>query len=358
MKKVLFITIVAIMLCICISVPIFASENEAIAVNADTEVLKNGLIHDEDGEIRYYKNGIPTYAGVVTDGNGNYYYINSSLTAVKNTSRMVRSDMTNGLISPHYTYHFDENGVITNPAPAGYNGLLGNYYLINGTRVGSYYGLVEHDGDYYLIDDYAMIVKGRSKYVANTRGLCYPDGTPIPQGTFYFDNDGKMQYQDKNGNVKNGLIEENGELYYYRDGVIYPGAGLIWTGSFSYYYINSSGKAIRNVTRTVVYGKTNGLLPEGTYTFGADGRMIDPPDKPEEPEPLNGFVWLAGDLIYYVDNEPRGVGVVFADGYYYYFGPTWFASRNETVYIPEKYTNGLLPSGQYSFDDQCRMILN
>jgi hypothetical protein len=218
--------------------------------------------------------------------------------------------------------------------------------------------LVEYEGEYYFIDDYAKIVKDKVKYVTNKRGLCYPDGTLIPDGKFYFDAEGKMQYLDEDGFIKGGLYEENGELYFYRYGVLY-GAGLIWTGSYEYYYINSSGKAVTNVTRTVVYSKTNGLLPPGVYTFGPDGKMIDPPDKPEEPEIKNGLVWDAcGDLLYYVNNEPTDAGLVIVDGYYYYITSSWAAARSETVYIPEKYTNGLLPAGEYTFDDQCRMIID
>ncbi len=78
--------------------------------------MKNGLVHDEDGEIRYYVNGVATRAGLVQDVDGNYYYINSTLKAVKNCTYAFSDAMANGLM-PGGTYHFDENGVMTDPRP-------------------------------------------------------------------------------------------------------------------------------------------------------------------------------------------------------------------------------------------------
>ena len=79
-----------------------------------TEWVKNGLIHDEDGEIRFYVDGVPTRAGLVRDENGNYYYINSTLKAVKNCTYTFSTAMANGLM-PGGTHHFDENGIMTDP---------------------------------------------------------------------------------------------------------------------------------------------------------------------------------------------------------------------------------------------------
>ena len=51
--------------------------------------------------------------------------------------------------------------------------------------------------------------------------------------------------------VNLGLIKVDGDYYYIH------GSGAVETGTF---YVNA--------------GKTNGLLPAGTYTFGADGKLI------------------------------------------------------------------------------------
>ena len=76
--------------------------------------IKNGLIHDEDGEIRYYKDDVPTRAGLVKDADGNYYYINSSLKAVKNCKYAFNTTMSNGLL-PAGEYEFGADGKMLNP---------------------------------------------------------------------------------------------------------------------------------------------------------------------------------------------------------------------------------------------------
>jgi len=43
----------------------------------------------------------------------------------------------------------------------------------------------------------------------------------------------------------------------------------------AYYYARTSGEIVCN--RTYWTSKTNDLLPANSYTFGADGKMIDPP---------------------------------------------------------------------------------
>jgi DNA-binding transcriptional regulator/RsmH inhibitor MraZ len=73
------------------------------------EEVKNGLVKDSDGEIRYYVNGVATYVGLVQDAEGNFYYINSSLKAVKNCSYTIYAHMTNGLLEAG-TYTFDAEG--------------------------------------------------------------------------------------------------------------------------------------------------------------------------------------------------------------------------------------------------------
>ena len=72
-------------------------------------MTKNGLTFDSDGDIRYYENGVPSAKGLVRDKDGNLYFINSSLKAVKNTWYAFSEKHANGLL-PAGRYQFDEAG--------------------------------------------------------------------------------------------------------------------------------------------------------------------------------------------------------------------------------------------------------
>ncbi len=228
------------------------------------EPPKNGLVKDKDGEIRYYKNDVPQYQGLVQDEDGNYYYINSALKAVKNTKYMVGAAKTNGLL-PAGEYTFGADGKMTTQLK---NGLVKDkdgeirYYK---DGVPQYQGLVQdEDGNYYYINSALKAVKD-TKYMvgaAKTNGL-------LPAGEYTFGADGKMTTQPKNGLVK----DKDGEIRYYKDGVPQY-QGLVKDTDGSYYYINSALKAVKNTKYMVGAAKTNGLLPAGEYTFGADGKMV------------------------------------------------------------------------------------
>ncbi len=94
----------------------------------------------------------------------------------------------------------------------------------------------------------------------------------MDKGYYEFGDDGKMIIETDDADdteVKNGLVEEDGNLYYYVDGVL-TYAGLIEIDG-DYYYINSTCKA---VTGRYWVQKNNDLLPIGYYEFGSDGKMI------------------------------------------------------------------------------------
>ena len=75
---------------------------------------------------------------------------------------------------------------------------------------------------------------------------------------------------DPDPEVKNGIVSEDGELYYYVNGVkTYAGLILI---DGDYYYVNSYCKVVTNCRYWI--SKTNNLLPATFYNFGADGKMV------------------------------------------------------------------------------------
>ena len=71
--------------------------------------------------------------------------------------------------------------------------------------------------------------------------------------------------------VKNGIVSENGSLYYYVDGVL-TGAGLVQVNG-DYYYVRTSNCEVVH-GRSYWVTDTNGLLPAGLYTFDENGKMV------------------------------------------------------------------------------------
>ena len=73
--------------------------------------------------------------------------------------------------------------------------------------------------------------------------------------------------------VKNGIVEEDGMLWWYVDGAKTYGGLMLIDGA--YYYARTSGEIVCG--RGYGITKTNDLLPANYYVFGADGKMQNPP---------------------------------------------------------------------------------
>ena len=152
---------------------------------------------DEDGEIRYYVDGVAQYAGVVQDGEGNFYYINSTRKAVRSCSYYIHEAKTNGLI-PGGQYEFGADCRMIDPPgseepeePGLKQGLIMDEdgeirYYVDG--VAQYAGVVQdEEGNLYYINSTRKAVKNCSYYIheAKTNGL-------ITAGQYVFGEDGKM----------------------------------------------------------------------------------------------------------------------------------------------------------------------
>ena len=267
-------------------------------------------------------------------------------------------------------YAADENGVWQEHLTGLFDYKGETYYCVAGIiQEGA--GLVRIDGDYYYFrTSTSTAVKARAYWITVTNGL-------LPAGQYTFDADGKMVNPpivtpdpdpSPEPGVKNGIVAENGSLYYYVDGVL-TGAGLIRLNG-DYYYVKTSNCEVVH-GRSYWVTDTNGLLPAGPYTFGTDGKMINPPvvdptpDPDPEPEPTpdpdptpdvkNGIVAENGSLYYYVDGVLTGAGLIRLNGDYYYVK----TSNCEVVHGRSYWvtdTNGLLPAGPYTFGADGKMV--
>ena len=231
-------------------------ENGVILHDEDTG--KNGILKAGE-DLFYYVDGIKAPAGMIKIGD-DYYYANSKGQLIVNQtyycSRM------NGLMEEG-TYAFDAKGKLI-PGATDKNGIVKDddgvlRYYVNGKV--TYVGLIEIDGDFYYVRSSGEVVNDCVYYISWTHDL-------MPQGRYHFDADGKLT-----GSVaplKNGIYEEDGSLYFYRNGER-TYAGLIQIDG-DYYYVRSTCEVVHDRSYYVYW--THGLMPEGYYNFDSAGRMI------------------------------------------------------------------------------------
>ena len=279
-------------------------------------------VHDDNGVTRWINNGMLVWhAGLVKDGDDyRYFKRNGMVTGVETYVAK-----TNGLLKAA-KYTFDAEGRLMKLEGL-HEDLNGNlcYYV---DYVKSYAGLVEVDGSFYYIASDLKAVKNCTYYVTKTNDL-------KPAGYYTFDVDGKMV-------IKNGLVEENGDLYYYVDGAK-TAAGLIkWEGN--YYYIASNLKAVKDAKHYVFADKANGLKSAGWYWFNADGTMY-----------LEGIREENGTKYYYKDGVKNYAGLIEISGDYYYVKSDCSVVCNRSYYVTK--SNGLMPSATYTFGADGKMVI-
>ena len=231
-----------------------------------SHLAKNG-IYQENGKWYYYVEGMKTYAGLISySGNWNY----TDGTAENATAWIyVRSNgelatgsywvtATNGNMEAG-RYTFDETGKMANIK----NGIVnenGTLYFYKNNVVQYNAGLINLDGNYYYVRSNGVVVAGQGYWITNV------GTTGIPAGYYEFGTDGVMVLKD----VKNGVVEENGVLYYYENGSRTYAGLMEYDGGLI--YVRSNGQlAVGKYWVT----KTNNLLPAAEYTFGADGKLIN-----------------------------------------------------------------------------------
>ena len=279
-------------------------------------------MYDDNGVTRWINNGMLVWhAGLVKDGDDYRYFKRNGMV----TSVETYVAKTNGLLKAA-KYTFDAEGRLMKLEGL-HEDLNGNlcYYV---DYVKNYAGLVEVDGSFYYIASDLKAVKNCTYYVTKTNDL-------KPAGYYTFDADGKMV-------IKSGLVEENGDLYYYVDGAK-TAAGLIeWEGN--YYYIASNLKAVKDAKHYVFADKANGLKAAGWYWFNADGTMF-----------LEGIREENGTKYYYKDGVKNYAGLIEISGEYYYVKSDCSVVCDRSYYVTK--SNGLMPSATYTFNADGKMVI-
>ena len=279
-------------------------------------------VYNDNGITRWINNGMLVWhAGLVKDGDDYRYFKRNGI--VKSMETYVAK--TNGLLKAA-KYTFDAEGKLMKLEGL-HEDLNGNlcYYV---DYVKNYAGLVEVDGSFYYIASDLKAVKNCTYYVTKTNDL-------KPAGYYTFDADGKMV-------IKNGLVEENGDLYYYVDGAK-TAAGLIeWDDN--YYYIASNLKAVKDAKHYVFADKANGLKSAGWYWFNADGTMY-----------LEGIREENGTKYYYKDGVKNYAGLIEISGDYYYVKSDCSVVCDRSYYVTK--SNGLMPSATYTFGADGKMVI-
>lgn len=219
----------------------------------------NGIVIDDDGIWRYYVNGVKVYTGLI-EIDGDYYYVNSNYEVIHDRNYFISK--TNGLLDQG-TYEFDAEGKLILPDQS-LNGIVKGedgtwYYYVDGVKV--YAGLIEIDGDYYYVNSNYEVIHDCTYTISKTNGL-------LPQAAYEFDAEGKMVTVDQS---LNGIVKQDDDTWYYYVNGVKTYAGLIEIGG-DYYYVNSSFLVIHN--QSYFISKTNGLLPNATYLFDEEGKLI------------------------------------------------------------------------------------
>ena len=316
------------------------------SVGNDTYWLNSGIIEEEAGLKRVVKE----------NGEINYYYFGKDGKACKANAdtKEYTVEKNNGYGLPEgNNYRFDKSGVIEHfvGCPNGIyydEATTSYYYCVDGVIIAN--GLMEINGSYYYArTSTGAFVRNQTYWVTKTNGL-------LTEGNYTFDNEGKIVFSVE-PEKKNGIVEENGSLYYYVDGVL-TGAGLIKIGDDYYYVKTSSGEVVHG--RRYWITVTNGLLHAGIYNFDKHGRMTDPPTvDPDQPTPevKNGIVEENGSLYYYVDGVLTGAGLIkIGDDYYYVKTSSGEVVHGRRYWITA--TNELpVKAGWYQFTDDGKMLI-
>jgi uncharacterized repeat protein (TIGR02543 family) len=276
-----------------------------------------GIVEQDDGTKLLYVDGITSVQGlfkidddyyladwggvILTDGT---YYAAATycdLPAGRNYTIDADGKMLNGIVEIDGTRHYFINGIT---AP---------------------YGLHKINNAYYFVAWGGVIIAGLTYYVDTT--FC-----DLPVGNYTFGTDGKMV---------NGIVEKDDILYLYINGVT-AGNGLYKVGED--YYFSDWGGVIFTDGRYYVESTYCDLPAGKSYSFGADGKMLD------------GIVDVDGTLYLYINGDTTGNGLYKSGEDYYYSNWGGVVKTSGIFSVYNTYCD--MPIGTYAFGADGKMLEN
>ena len=259
---------------------------------------------------RYFVNGCAYWhVGMVKIGDKYYYFggdkVNGGNVLVTDHVHATR-DFNSGLTMNGTYYMIDVNGnVIIDNGIVEMNG--GYYYFVDGklAKAAGVVKMSDENGTYYIY------VKSNGQLAT---GIYWPTNLngELERGAYNWGEDGKY-YPNKPAEKE--IREENGEFYYYENGIKKIGAGVVKMtdaeGETYYIYVRSNGQLA-----TGEYWPTNlnGLLERGRYNWGEDGKYY--PSSEREIREVDG------KLYYFYRGRITPAGLIELDGEIYYVRTT------------------------------------
>ena len=278
----------------------------------------------EDGKLYYYKNNVKQ-KGAVKIGD-DIYYFSMNYNALADGKYHIETSMLNGLL-PAGIYEIKDYKIVV-PQPK--DGLVTEdgklYYYVNNVKQK---GAVKIGGDiYYFSMKYNALADGKYYIEASMLNGLLPTG-------IYEIKDHKIVVPQP----KQGLVTEDGKLYYYDNNVKQKGAIKIGE---DLYYFSLNYNALVNGKYYIEASMLNGYLPTGIYEI-KDYKIV-------VSQPKQGLVTEDGKLYYY-DNNVKQKGAIKIGDDIYYFSLKYNALADGQYYIEASMLNGLLPTGVYQIKD-------
>ncbi len=207
-------------------------------------ILKEGLV-SRNGKLYYYEN-YKKKAGAVKVGDVIYYFGANTYTSLADGCYYISAELMNGLL-PKGSYQIEDGKILK-------TGLVNNkgklYYYENYAKKA---GAVKVGDDIYYFGANTLTTLADGNYYISAELM---NGL-LPAGK-YLIKDGKLQ-------IKNGIYEEDGKLYYYENNAKVK-KGLVLSDG-DYYYFSMNYYALKDGIYTLPAEMMNGLLPAGKYTF-------------------------------------------------------------------------------------------